>query len=50
MRDTVVCFSSHQYLVKLKNVLSSIPRTRKDSEGSMKGMAEFYMLIVTKWC
>jgi hypothetical protein len=43
MRDVVVRFSSRQCLVKVRVVLSSTPRTRYDSEGSMEGMGELYV-------
>ena len=38
MRDAVVRLSSCQCLVKVREVLSSTPRTRHVSEGPMEGM------------
>jgi hypothetical protein len=38
MRDAVVRLSSYQCLVKVREVLSSTPRTQYVSEGPMEGM------------
>jgi hypothetical protein len=46
MRDVVVRFSSNQCLVKVREVLSSTPRTRYVSEGPMEGMGAGLELMV----
>jgi hypothetical protein len=46
MRDAVVRFSSCQCLVKVREVLSSIPRTRYVSEGPMEGIGAGLELMV----
>jgi hypothetical protein len=46
MRDAVVRFSSFQCLVKVREVLSSTPRTRYVSEGPMEGMGAGTELMV----
>jgi hypothetical protein len=46
IRDAVVRFSSCQCLVKVREGLSSIPRTRKVSEGPMEGMGARFELMV----
>jgi hypothetical protein len=46
MRDVVVRFSSSQCLVKVREVLSSAPRTRYVSEGPMEGMGAGFELMV----
>jgi hypothetical protein len=40
MRDVVMRFSSCQCLVKVREVLSSTPRTRYVSEGPIDGMGD----------
>jgi hypothetical protein len=49
MRDAVVRFSSNQYLVKVREVLSSTPRTRYVSEGLMEGIGAGFELMVMNW-
>ena len=46
MREVVVRLSSCQCLVKVREVLSSTPRTRYVSEGPMEGMGEGVELMV----
>jgi hypothetical protein len=46
MRDAVVRLSSCQGLVKVREVLSSTPRTRYVSEGPMEGMGAGVELMV----
>jgi hypothetical protein len=46
MRDAVVRLSSCQCLVKVREVLSSTPRTRYVSEGPMEGMGSGMELMV----
>ena len=46
MRDAVVRLSSFQCLVKVREVLSSTPRTRYVSEGPMEGMGAGVELTV----
>jgi hypothetical protein len=44
VRDVVVRFNyCNKCLVKVRVVISSTPRTRKASEGSMEGMGELYL-------
>ena len=49
MRDAVVRFGSCRCLVKVREVLSSTPRTRNVSEGPMEGMGAGMELMVMNW-